>query len=98
MGKAIIKVSPKLLFELLKLPDNFKFVACNLNFQTQVLSILVENDEIEETPECGEIPVASVILKTEIYRVTTLNSIKVLDKEIEPINMSRIPALVEVIE
>lgn len=48
MGKAIIEITPELLFDILKLDDNFKFVAGNFIWETQSISLIFDNKEIPE--------------------------------------------------
>lgn len=49
MGKGIISITPELLFDLLRLDNNFKYKNAQFNFIKQCFDIFIEHDKLPET-------------------------------------------------
>jgi hypothetical protein len=63
MGKAIIQLTPQIIFKMLKLDKYFTYKRCNYDFHTDMFSILIENEEIPETKEGERYPFINITYK-----------------------------------
>ena len=77
MGKAIIRIDPEILFNMLNLSNDFKYVAGNYSFEEEVINIFIEHDKLPDKKP-GDIPkILDIVYKTEYNEDDKTSRIKI---------------------